>query len=159
MAPGTSRITRPPGPPAQTGQAAGASPRRWSHLRARFTPERLALTVFTLAVVAVVAAPLVEVVLRSFQQQTGLVGSTWSTANYRQLSSAQILKSAENSAIIAVGTTAIATVSRRRPGLAGGTDRPAVPPRVHRAQPHPVLPVTADRLDRVDLPGRPAGSG
>jgi iron(III) transport system permease protein len=110
MAPGTSRITRPPGPSAQTDQAAGASPRRWSHLHARFTPERLALTVFTLAVVAAVAAPLVEVVLRSFQQQTGLVGSTWSTANYRQLSGAQILKSAENSAIIAVGATAIATV-------------------------------------------------
>ena len=110
MASGTSRIARPPGPPAQADSSAGAPARRWSQLRARFTPERLALTLFTLAVVAAIAAPLVEVVLRSFQQQTGLVGSTWSTANYRQLSGSQILKSAENSAVIAVGTTAIATV-------------------------------------------------
>jgi iron(III) transport system permease protein len=110
MASGTSRIARPPEPPAQVATAAGAKPRRWSRLVARFTPERLALTVFTLAVVAAIAAPLVEVVLRSFQQQTGLTGSAWSTANYQQLSSSQILKSAENSAIIAIGATAVATV-------------------------------------------------
>jgi len=110
MAPGTSRIARPPEPSAQADSPAAATPRRWSHLLRRFTPERLALTVFTLAVVAALAAPLVEVVLRSFQQQAGFAGATWSTANYRQLSGSQILKSAENSAIIAIGATAVATV-------------------------------------------------
>ena len=91
MASGTSRVGR-------------------RRLVARFTPERLALTIFTLAVVVLIAAPLLEVVLRSFQQQTGLVGSAWSTANYRQLSTAPILKSAENSCVIALGSTAVATI-------------------------------------------------
>jgi iron(III) transport system permease protein len=79
-------------------------------LLARFTPERLALTVFTLAVIALIAAPLVEVVLRSFQLQTGLLGSVWSTVNYRQLSSSQVLTAAWHSCAIAAGSMALATI-------------------------------------------------
>lgn len=103
MAPRATQIAKPPEPPAP------ASSRRPRAL-ARFTPERLALTVFTLAVVALIAAPLVEVVLRSFQQQTGLIGSVWSTVNYRNLSSSLILKAAWNSCVIAVGSMAVATI-------------------------------------------------
>jgi iron(III) transport system permease protein len=61
-------------------------------------------------VVAIIAAPLVEVVLRSFQKEVGLTGSAWSTANFRALNTSEILTAARNSVIIAAGSMAVATV-------------------------------------------------
>jgi len=73
-------------------------------------PERLSLTVFVLAVVALIAAPIAQVILRSFQEQTGLLKWVWSNANYAALMAPDVLVSARNSLVIALGSMAVATV-------------------------------------------------
>lgn len=76
----------------------------------RFRPESVALAVFALIVVAIIVAPLAEVVLRSFQKQVGLTGSAWSAANFRALNTGDMLAAARNSIIIAAGSMLVATV-------------------------------------------------
>lgn len=89
-----------PAPPVRRGLRA-----------ASFAPERLLLTVVVLAAVAFVATPLVQVILRSFRAQTGLLSSVWSTANYGELLSSDVLAAARNSCVIAVGSMVVATVA------------------------------------------------
>lgn len=93
-----------------TSRTPEAVPPRGRRTLVRFTPERVALTLFTLAVVALIAAPLVEVVIRSFEKQTGLTTHVWSGENYQQLKASEILDSARNSVVIALGSMVVATV-------------------------------------------------
>ena len=104
MASGDTDVLRPAEPTAPAPR-----PGR-SRAFGRFRLEHAVLAIFTLAVVAIIAAPLVEVVLRSFEKEVGLTGSAWSTANFRALDTAEMLTAARNSVIIAAGSMVVATV-------------------------------------------------
>ncbi|KAA9160087.1 iron ABC transporter permease [Amycolatopsis acidicola] len=99
----TTTMLRAPGEPP-------AVPPHRRRFRAQYTPERLVLTVFVLAVAALIAAPIVQVILRSFQRQTGLLKWVWSDTHYTELLSSDVLTSARNSCVIALGAMAVATV-------------------------------------------------
>ncbi|MDR2379111.1 MAG: iron ABC transporter permease [Bifidobacteriaceae bacterium] len=76
----------------------------------RWPPERVGLTALSLAVAAVIVAPLVVVLVKSLQVQTGLFESTFTFANYQAVFQGVGLTAIGNSFAIGLGSATLATV-------------------------------------------------
>ncbi len=72
--------------------------------------DRAAFAAVALAVATAIVAPVAEIVLRSFEKQTGLFTSTASLANYERLLSPDMVSSGSATFIIAAGSALLATV-------------------------------------------------